>query len=112
VAGACECGNEPSDSIKRRENEGIPKNNLTTAQTRPKQFVTYNTLWYDLKNLLLNWVRLDICVLDGGGCLEIPINLHVIGWAHTTVKATPLQAWTGPEVSRRLRLPDFKTAGT
>jgi hypothetical protein len=27
-------------------------------------------------------------------------------------KATPLQAWTGPEVSRRLRLPDFMTIGT
>jgi hypothetical protein len=24
-------------------------------------------------------------------------------------KAVPLQAWTGPEGSRRLRLPDFKT---
>jgi hypothetical protein len=29
-----------------------------------------------------------------------------------TGKATPLQAWTGPEGSRRLRLPDFKTIGT
>jgi len=27
-------------------------------------------------------------------------------------KATPLQAWTGPEGSRRLRFPDFKTIGT
>ena len=27
-------------------------------------------------------------------------------------KANPLQAWTGPEGSRRLRLPDFKTIGT
>jgi hypothetical protein len=27
-------------------------------------------------------------------------------------KAIPLQAWAGPEVSRRLRLPDFKTVGT
>jgi hypothetical protein len=27
-------------------------------------------------------------------------------------KAFPLQAWTGPEDSRRLRLPDFKTVGT
>jgi hypothetical protein len=27
-------------------------------------------------------------------------------------KAIPLQAWTGPEVSRRLRLPDFKIIGT
>jgi hypothetical protein len=28
------------------------------------------------------------------------------------VKAIPLQAWTGPEGSRGLRLPDFKTIGT
>jgi len=27
-------------------------------------------------------------------------------------KAIPLQAWTGPERSRRLRHPDFKTIGT
>jgi len=27
-------------------------------------------------------------------------------------KAIPLQAWTGPEGSRRLRLQDFKTVGT
>jgi len=27
-------------------------------------------------------------------------------------KAIPLQAWTGPEGSRRLRLPDFKTMST
>jgi hypothetical protein len=27
-------------------------------------------------------------------------------------KAIPLQAWTGPEGSRSLRLQDFKTIGT
>jgi len=27
-------------------------------------------------------------------------------------KAIPLQAWTGPYDSRRLRLPDFKKIGT
>jgi hypothetical protein len=27
-------------------------------------------------------------------------------------KAIPLQAWTGPEGSRRLRLPGFKAIGT
>jgi hypothetical protein len=27
-------------------------------------------------------------------------------------KAVPLQPWTGPEGSRRLRLPDFKTIST
>jgi len=26
-------------------------------------------------------------------------------------QAIPLQVWTGPEVSRRLRVPDFKTIG-
>jgi hypothetical protein len=27
-------------------------------------------------------------------------------------KAIPLQAWTGPEGSRSLKLPDFQTIGT
>jgi hypothetical protein len=27
-------------------------------------------------------------------------------------KAIPLQAWTDPKVSRRLKLPDFKTIST
>jgi len=27
-------------------------------------------------------------------------------------KAIPIQGWTGPEDSRMLRLPDFKTLGT
>jgi len=27
-------------------------------------------------------------------------------------KAIPLQTWAGPEASRRLRLPDFKTIST
>jgi hypothetical protein len=29
-----------------------------------------------------------------------------------TFKAMPLRLWTGPEGSRRLRLPDIKTIGT
>jgi len=33
-------------------------------------------------------------------------------WFMGKVKAVPLQAWTGPEGSRSLRLPDFKTIGT
>jgi hypothetical protein len=32
--------------------------------------------------------------------------------SHYFLKATPLQALTGPEDSRRLRLLDFKTIGT
>jgi len=38
---------------------------------------------------------------DGGSC-----------FLQNKDKAIPLQAWTGPEGSRRLRLPDFKTIGT
>jgi hypothetical protein len=31
---------------------------------------------------------------------------------YVKAKAIPLQAWADPEVSRRLRLPDFKTIVT
>jgi hypothetical protein len=34
------------------------------------------------------------------------VNVYIKG------KAIPLQAWTNPKGSRRLRLPDFKTIGT
>jgi len=43
-----------------------------------------------------------ICV-----CLRSPVNVFVKGKG----KAIPLQAWTCPEGSRRLRLLDFKTGG-
>ena len=36
----------------------------------------------------------------------------VITLTNTIKKALPLQAWKGPEGSKRLRLPDFKTIGT
>jgi hypothetical protein len=39
-------------------------------------------------------------------------NISTINDAKIIDKAIPLQAWTGPEASRRLRLPDFQTFGT
>ena len=33
-------------------------------------------------------------------------------WLFVVRNSVPLQIWTGPEGSRRLRLPDFKTFGT
>jgi len=39
-------------------------------------------------------------------------NLKHYGLYRGKGKAIPLQAWSGPEGSRRLRLPDFKTIGT
>jgi len=35
--------------------------------------------------------------------------LEAIPLLPPTCKAIPLEAWTGPESSRRLRLPDFTT---
>jgi len=38
--------------------------------------------------------------------------VEISGVSSTSLKAIPLQAWTGPEGSRKLRFPDFKTIGT
>ena len=43
-----------------------------------------------------------------GSSASYPVNKKGKGKG----KAIPLQAWTGPEGSRGLRLPDFKTIGT
>jgi len=50
-------------------------------------------------------IHLFICKLN-----EPSINTNTLIYIH--IKAIPLQAWTGPEGSRRLKLPDFKTIGT
>jgi len=42
----------------------------------------------------------------------VPRTRSVIWALKKKGKAIPLQAWTGPEGSRRLRFPDFKTIGT
>jgi hypothetical protein len=42
----------------------------------------------------------------------IPQHFQCNCYLCTKVKAIPLQASTGPESSRGLRLPDFKTIGT
>jgi hypothetical protein len=52
------------------------------------------------------------------------VAIYTVSWRYTMLdavkpsktvyknKAFPLQIWIGPEGSRRLRLPDFKTFGT
>jgi hypothetical protein len=42
---------------------------------------------------------------------RVYINIVVLDKSRVK-KAIPLQAWTGPEGSRSLRLPDLKTIGT
>ena len=41
----------------------------------------------------------------------IHFTLNVKGKGKGKGKAIPLQAWTGPECSRKLRFPDFKPMG-
>jgi hypothetical protein len=51
-------------------------------------------------------------------CVRQGVLLRELMWSQFLMnkggkgKAIPLQAWTGPEGFRRLRLPDFKTVGT
>jgi hypothetical protein len=40
------------------------------------------------------------------------VNFSILLYLMHIYKAIPLQALTGPEGSRRLRLPNFKTIGT
>ena len=47
--------------------------------------------------------------LGGGGGDYVQKRVFCIVYKGITI---PLQTWTGPEVSRRLRLADFKTIGT
>jgi len=44
--------------------------------------------------------------------ITVPLCFFITLAIKSKDKAIPLQAWTGPEGSRRLRLPDFKTIGT
>jgi len=39
-------------------------------------------------------------------------DLKDVNYVKVKCKAIPLQAWTDPEGSRTLRLPEFKTIGT
>jgi len=56
-------------------------------------------------------------VLAGTNCsTAVKLGCRVVRWRETFAgkgkgKAMPLQAWTGPEGSRRFVLPDFKTFG-
>jgi hypothetical protein len=62
-------------------------------------------------------ISYTICVVHSGGRGD-EISFTILGGIkfevlnRITNKTIPLQAWTGPEGSRRLRLPHFKTIGT
>jgi hypothetical protein len=66
------------------------------------------------------WRQIEISVVSYFRGISGTIGYHLVHgkikllrvFNKGKVKAIPLQAWTGPEGSRRLRLPDFKTIGT
>jgi hypothetical protein len=63
--------------------------------------------------LMINVIILPTYVCAYVGKIIILINQYT-RYEHKNIKgkAIPLQAWGGPEGSRRLRLPDFKTIDT
>jgi hypothetical protein len=42
-------------------------------------------------------------------CGTIRYNILAFAWSKSKGKAVPLQAWSGPECSRKLKFPDFMT---
>jgi len=60
-------------------------------------------------SMIGEWLRGKYLNEFGRGVIEL---LKGKGKGKGKGKAIPLQAWTGPEGSRRLRFPDFKTIGT
>jgi hypothetical protein len=61
-----------------------------------------------------SWPVLTRCstIYTEGWANHYEMKSHLDKGEKKEVKSIPLQPWTGPEGSRRLRLPDFKTFGT
>ena len=71
-----------------------------------------------ISSLYLLWYKIYQLFGDAR-CLQVQAEDGDVWYSETSVnffqskgKAIPLQAWTGPEGSRRLRFPHFKTIGT
>ena len=80
---------------------------------------TFMDPWHVCMYLCMRYFLLGPCIIlvwSPGKSVKLIFWIITISIRlNTTVykgKAIPLQAWTGPEGSRRLRLPDFKTVGT
>ena len=58
------------------------------------------------------WYCKGTIIVESAYNFQVRIHLIMDRLTPNTGKEIPLQAWTGPEGSRRLRFPDFKTIGT
>jgi len=69
--------------------------------------------WFDWRTNTWCRIHKKLLIMSFSPFRLFSIHLnHFCSWWKGKGKAIPLQAWTDPEGSRRLRLPDFQTVGT
>ena len=98
---------EVNTYMKRKANHSLPscakvKNTWSNTSTLPQTFTPWR--WTILTLITINYYYLFAYC-----------NWADARWQRLRTckgKGIPLQAWTGPEGSRRMRLPDFKTVDT
>jgi hypothetical protein len=85
-------------------------------RTKPRaatiRIIMLNGINFELQQVTCLWGYFPLfihCLLDH---IFMPVNKLVWEKSKGKCKAVQLQAWTDPEVSRRLRFPYFKTIGT
>jgi len=81
-----------------------------TPQSKPYSVESGRLSHYIDQAVLISDSGNEISVFSKTSRLDLSPTQHPIKWVK--VKAIPLQAWTSPEGSRSLRLPDFKTIRT
>jgi len=82
---------EGRNKLQKKGNLQIRKQSIQSRATKQKILKERKCI-NTMTKFTLTTYKSRVCILKG--------------------KAIPLQAWTGPEDSRRLGLPDFKTIGT
>ena len=79
-----------------------------------RHYIFYFTIcnWFDLIVVLLRVSDNMNTILKSTYPHDTCTGILCISHMNHKRKAIPLQAWTGPEGSRRFSLPDFMTIGT
>ena len=103
-----------NDAIKQKSHFCLILRYCSLFQSRTAPLSTISLIWYfglclHLQNNLCKWVIMSriVHVYPNAYCVAcVPSPLFV----KVKDKSVPLQAWSGPEGSRKLSLPDFMTA--
>jgi hypothetical protein len=113
---------DPTDSFKKQIQQTIHKLNALIDKNQHIYILQMKPMAPQLNSLIkihkedkpIRPVTSNIWSTSYKLAKHLNKNLNQLIHYHTDIKgkAIPLQALTGPEGSRRLRLPDFKTIGT